>query len=84
MKIKGLVHTEMVISRDEEASVAAAVICEVMKFNPSWGIEDGEVIEYETQYTSHSWEVRKVVRRATDNDVAAWSVLNAIQTWRYS
>jgi len=84
MKIKGTVQTEMVISRDEMASIAVATISAAMNFDPSWAIEDGEVIEYKTHYTSHSWDERRVLRKATDQDVAAWNTFAAIQRWRYT
>ena len=42
-------------------------------------LKDGKLYEWETQYTSHSWQTERVLREATELDKAVFLILNEMK-----
>lgn len=81
MRIKGSRTTreEFDIDVREVRAIAANVICKILEFNPKWYINSkGGLCEDETFHTSHSWTSTEVIRKATQEDMVAVSLLKRV------
>lgn len=78
MKVRGSVDFDVNISKDEAKRIAVELIEKARNWSPGYVIHKGNVCNFETYNTSHSWDEMTIVRAATDEDIFTYKLIQDI------
>ena len=68
MKIKANQTIEVEITEEEKKKIAVAFLCEKFDWRRSYSIESDSVFNTKINHSSHSWEEKVLVRKASHDD----------------
>ncbi len=83
MKVTGRSLSEIEIDRKTQHYVCVMTLCEAFDFNPTYVIENNEVVDYIEYYGSHRWDERKVIRLASSTDHIVFAAIKRLRVWLY-
>jgi hypothetical protein len=78
-KVYGVQKLELDLNEDEVKRIAIRYLCEKFDWSEEFFIENDEVCKIVSYSTSHRWDQKESVRKATQGDKHIYSILKDIK-----
>jgi len=72
-------HSKAYIEKSELVRILTELFRDKLEIPEEAFLENGNLCKWETYYTSHSWDEKEILRKATEEDIQAVNVLDRLK-----